>query len=546
MIRRLLSLVVGVGIAASLLQAQSVYLPATHEVYSFLKRLEAKQIIHGYRTAVLPLTREDIAGFLIQADRSAESMSTVEKEQLQFYREEFYLELQQLSDVKPLPLERWHLLRYRSDPVRLNLDVAGGFTYESRAEGENTLRSDGFSFYAYMGKYAGAYFYIRDHQEGGTFMDTAKRLSPVQGPVATRFLPKNFEYDFVDAQITFDIGIMRLSIEKMPNVWGAGDNGNLILSAKAPSYPQIKLRAKLGKDVDFTYLHAWLNSGVLDSVNSYTTPYGATSRIFRPVYRSKYLASHMVEMSVADGLDIAMGESEVYGGRGVELLYLIPVMFFKGAEHYGGDSDNSQIFGTVDVNLIKNINAYLTLFIDEFSLDDFWKDSRQRNQIGVTIGSRVYDVGVQNSDILVEYTRINPWVYNHKFPDVTYQNRDYDMGHWIGQNADLLYLEANYRPLRALRVGMQYESLRKGGKLPNDRQYLVPSPEFLYGPRIKRQTFGIVAHYEAVRDLFIDGKVLVSRYSQGSDESGVFQYLRISDDYHGKFDISLGFRYNFE
>ena len=33
----------------------------------------------------------------------------------------------------------------------------------------------------------------------------------------------------------------------MNNVWGAGENGNLILSTKSPSYPQIKLKIELGK-----------------------------------------------------------------------------------------------------------------------------------------------------------------------------------------------------------------------------------------------------------------------------------------------------------
>jgi hypothetical protein len=254
----------------------------------------------------------------------------------------------------------------------------------------------------------------------------------------------------------------------------------------------------------------------------------------------------MVEMSVADGVDVAVGESEVYGGRNVELLYLIPVMFFKAGEHYTGDQDNSQIFGNIDLNLIRNVNSYLTLFVDEFSTEEFYMTSRQRNQLGFTVGTRVYDPVVSNSDLLVEYTRTNPWVYNHKYPDATYQSRGYDLGDWIGQNADLLYIEANLRPIRALKIGFQFESLRKGGKLPTIRQYELPTPEFLYGPLIRRQTYGVTARYEPLRDLFIDAKVLLSRYSQEPDQTGVFQYMRLSPDYAGKFDISVAVCYNFE
>ena len=41
--------------------AQTVYLPATHEVYKFLDDMAAKQIISDYRDAVKPLSRQVIA-----------------------------------------------------------------------------------------------------------------------------------------------------------------------------------------------------------------------------------------------------------------------------------------------------------------------------------------------------------------------------------------------------------------------------------------------------------------------------------------------------
>ena len=331
----------------------------------------------------------------------------------------------------------------------------------------------------------------------------------------------------------------------MPNVWGAGYHGNLILGDKPPSYPQLKLRAKLGKDVDFTFIHAWLSSDILDSVNSYVAAGIPSNLAYRAVYRQKYMAAQMLEASVANGVDIAVGESEIYGSRNPEPLYLLPVMFYFAAEHYTGDEDNKQVFGTVDINALKNYNFYMTLFLDEFSPTEFYMTDRQRNQLGFTVGSRTYDLFYPNTDLLVEYTRTNPWVYNHKFPDVTYQSHEYDLGHWIGQNADDLYLEANYRPYRDLKVGVQFESLRKGAKDSTKFQYMLPTPEFLYGPRIKRQSYGISARYEVVRDMVVDFHLLLARYTQGAGVPGVFQYPRQSSDYSDRIDAFIGVRYNF-
>lgn len=526
--------------------AQSVYLHPSHEVYEFLKTMEGKHALIDYRDAVKPITRQTIARYLIAIDEHADLLTTVEKEQLQFYKQEFFVELKQLSYAKELPEERWHLFPYRSAPGTFNVDLVGGYSIQANPTNTNTkTRSNGLFAYGYAGDFLGLYLYFRDNQESGTYRDARKDLTPLQGQIISKGLDNALQYDLADAQMNFDLSFLTISIEKMPNVWGAGYRGNLILSDKPPSYPQIKMRARLGKDVDFTFIHSWLSSDVVDSLNSYYAHTVRGTGDYRTIYRQKYLAAQMLEASVAEGVDIALGESEVYGSRNPELLYLIPGMFYFAAEHYTGDEDNKQMFGTVDVNALKNYNFYMTLFIDEFSVWEFTLPDHQRNQLGFTLGARAYDLFTPNTDLLVEYTRINPWVYNHKFPDATYQSHQFDLGHWIGQNADNLFIEANYRPLRNLKLGVQFESLRKGAKDSTRFQYELPTPTFLYGPTIKRQSFGITARYEPLRDLFIDFHILLARYSQEANVPGKFQYDRLSDDYADRIDALLAVRYNF-
>lgn len=526
--------------------SQSVYLHPSHEVYDFLKRMEGKRVLTNYRDAVKPITRREVAQYLIVIDESVDQLTTVEKEQLHFYKQEFFVELKQLKYEKDLPEERWHLYPYRSDPGIFNVDLVGGYSVQTNPAGTNTLiRSNGLFTYGYAGNFLGLYLYFRDHKETGSYFDPRKDLTLHQGQIVSKSYGDGIGYDLADVQMVIEASFLKISLEKMPNVWGTGFHGNLILSDKPPSYPQFKIRARLGKDVDLTFIHSWLSSDLIDSLNSYQVAGIPHAVGYRTIFRQKYLAAQMLEASVANGVDVAVGESEVYGGRNPDLLYLIPGMFYFAAEHYNGDEDNKQIFGSVDINAITNYNFYAILFIDEISLSDFYVAERQHNQLGFTLGARAYDLLYPNTDVLVEYTRINPWVYNHKFPDVTYQSHSFDLGHWIGQNADNLYLEANYRPYRNVKLGVQFESLRKGGKDSTKFQYELPTPEFLYGPLIKKQTYGITARYEPFRDLFVDFHFLISRYSQENDIAGTSQYKRLSNDYADRIDAFIALRYNF-
>jgi hypothetical protein len=101
--------------------AQSVYLDPSHEVYDFLKRMEGKHTLTDYRDAVKPITRQDVGRYLMVVEEHADQLTAVEKERLQFYKEEFYVELKQLKYDKGLPQERWHLYSYRSAPGTFNL-----------------------------------------------------------------------------------------------------------------------------------------------------------------------------------------------------------------------------------------------------------------------------------------------------------------------------------------------------------------------------------------------------------------------------------------
>jgi hypothetical protein len=316
----------------------------------------------------------------------------------------------------------------------------------------------------------------------------------------------NYQYDEVNAQFSWQIGAFTLSLEKMNNVWGYGRMNNVIFSDNTPSYPQFKMRVPFSKDIDFIYFHGELNSNVIDSTNSYTVTYfnPAFSK-FREVDHVKYIAAHQIEISLWRGVDFSIGESVVYSDKGPLLMYLIPIMFFKAGEHYNNDKDNCQLFGSLDLNVIKNVNAYLSLFIDELNTDKLFDPNLSHRQVAFTTGIRVFDLPSTNIDMTIEYSRVNPATYNHEYPSTTFTNNGFCLGSWMGQNSDDLFLEIGLSPIHALRFTMFSEVYRKGGILPLADQYSDYQGywTFLFGPLHVERSTGLTLQYQPIRDIFV-------------------------------------------
>ena len=510
---KILWTVLFLGLLVTLSAAQSIYLPVTHDVYPFLKRMEAKGLLPEYRDAAKPLSRRVLAMHLKTLEGAVDRMTDVERDEYEFLKGEFNYEISTLAgDLEPSEI-RWHVISETFPGGILNLEPNFLLGQTNVGTDHYRTRSQGVKLYGYAFDDVGYYFNFVDNRESGTGINFTKSNTPEPGVVPTnnlQNLPRTvLEYNTTEAQLTFHIGAFDFSLEKMQNIWGLERNGHLTFSDKAPSYPQVKLRVPVTSWMDFIYLHAELNSNIIDSSRSYFTNSSVFDNYYREVDRLKYMAAHMVEFTPIRGLDVSLGESVVYSDRGPLLIYLIPIMFFKSAEHYNGDKDNIQWFGNLDINLIRNVNVYGSLFIDDLSLDKILSAQEQPNYFGYTIGFQTYDVGLTNVELTAEYTRINPWVYTNKYPATDFTNDGYVMGSWMGQNADNLFFDLSWRPTRSLVVGGTYQIYRKGGQKDIFYQYAGPDSAlpFLYGPLHEERSIGAHARYQFVRDGFLEARV---------------------------------------
>ena len=524
-------------------QAQSVYVPVQHEVYDFLKRLEARQLFTDYKDATKPLSRMQIAEALYKLEQRTVDMTRVERETFEFLKTEFHFEIQKLSGDSEPDESRWHIYSHELSQGILNFDINYSLSQIS-AEGQTTTsRSQGLKMYGYIYNSVGLYFNYVDNRESGdnlnysrmndkditqaywlspADMDYYNRIkTPQRGVVPSQLTgTNNFQFDEMNAQFSWQIGSFMLSLEKMNNVWGYGRNGTVIFSDNAPSYPQIKLRVPITKDIDFVYFHGELNSNVIDSSRSYFVTYpNQRYSTFREVDHSKYIAAHQLEISLWHGVDFSIGESVVYSDRGPLLMYLIPIMFFKAGEHYNDNKDNCQLFGSIDLNVVRNVNFYLSLFIDELNTHKLFDPNLSHRQVAFTSGLRVFDIPVTNFDMTLEYTRVNPATYNHQYASTTFTNSGFVLGSWMGQNADDLLLELGLNPIHSLRLTTFGEIFRKGGALPLSDQYSDNQGNwtFLFGPLHTERSVGITAKYQPLRDVFINFSARLHKIEDEAD-----------------------------
>ena len=498
--------------------AQVVYEPLYKDVYDFLRRLSTKGIIE-YNDEFRPLSRKYLAEKLIEAKKLPELLTEVQKADLKFYMKDYYHEIWFIKNEKNEkrvdffssdPAGRWRVFSYGDENFKMNLSPILGYEIGSIDNAKATHLWNGIYTYGYITEALGVSFDFRDNTEEGTTIDKTKRFTPVTGVNArsssniANYSKNKIEYSEAKGIIATDWNWGSFAIGKEFMEWGYAENGLIVLSQKAPSFPFIRLDIYPVDWLGFNYFHAWLSSDVVDSSDIYYTETG-TERIS---FRKKFIASHTLFIRPLKGLKLSLGESIVYSDE-LEIAYLIPVMFFRLADHYlsrqkNSAGNNAQFFGAISSrNHIKNTHLYGSFFIDEITLAGLFDSFKQRNQFGFTLGASVVDLPLDNLTLTLEYSKIYPFVYNHFIQTTTYESASYILGHWMGNNDDQVYGLIKYRFLRGLEASIWARYIRKGETGLVVDQYKQPQPPFLFGLRTNYTYLGAMVKYEIIHELFV-------------------------------------------
>lgn len=473
--------------------AQNIPVPLTQvKLYDFLDELLADGVV-VHQTAVRPYTRVQVAKMLTEAQAADTLLNVRQKKDLAFYLNEFALERDTMVS---------NYVQY-TDYSTYNLSLADPqFSYRSKNSmfkmrlrpilgGNFIMSKKGVIFHRWYGaelqmdiaKHLSIWGSLRDNSWSGDWLsktyfstDNDRRLGarihygasqaqPALMPIAgVQYKEASYGGDFSDSKggISLYAWWGSISLQRENIRWGDAYHASNILSGRAPAAPMISLQLTPCKWFQFDYFHAWLVSNVLDSTSYYlenTTNKGVQVKNYRPM--NKFMAANMFTFTPIKHLSFSIGNSIIYAEQTIQAAYLIPIAFYKSLDHLltkgvYTQNQNSQAFASVSVRPVEHLHVYGSFYLDEFSLKRLKPSNKENNPISYLVGFNWSGWPIKGLSLKGEFVRSYIACYTHSIDALTWQSNSFDMGHYLGDNAQSIYAELAYRPIRGLLVKMSY------------------------------------------------------------------------------------------
>ena len=386
--------------------------------------------------------------------------------------------------------------QYKDKLFTFSLRPILGITYMANENGSALHKYWGGSMFGYIGKNFGFYASLRDNNES-VGLEYPLYLSLTKGNVYKKY--PNGGVDFFEMKggitVSWNWGSFGLLNDRF--IWGNNYHGANILSDKAPPYPYLFLHLKPSKWFEFSYMHGWLNSTVIDSSRSYYS-----GDVYRIVYHNKYIAANIFTFTPFKRLNLSFGNSIIYSDININPIFLIPFVFFNAVEatrsgySYNAGS-NSQLFFDISSRQIKHLHLYLTLFIDELKMSRV-ADHDLQNFTSWKAGFKLSDFPVSNLSFTFEWTKTNPMTYKHYISTTSFASNGFNMGNYLRDNSFEYYFALGYKPIRGLFIQASYILAARGDDYPYDYSNPIPVDQV---PFIKNKTWqnseiAVSARYE--------------------------------------------------
>lgn len=511
-------------------------------IYDYLDELANIHVIE-LNSAVKPYSRKLIATKLHEAETQLDKLTKRQQKDLAFFLKDYNKEFIPNKNFK----RRVDLFYYRDSLFSVTLNPILGFSYSQNENGYAWHRWNGAELYGTIGKNFGFNFSLRDNGINNVLAAPAF-LTPTPGGNYKPYQgTKNQRTDFDEVRGSVSYGWKwgSLSLMKDNFSWGNNYNGANIFSGRQPSFAYLQFKMAPTKWFEFNYIHGWLVSQVIDS----SITHGSGSSL-RTGFYPKYVAANLLTIKPFKNFHFSIGNSIVYSDKNVQPVYLIPFMFYPSADHAqtGAGSnalgENSQMFLDISFRMIPKTHIYGTVFVDEVNVGKMFKSSQQTNLMSFKGGIRFTNLLIPNTSFTFEYTRTNPWVYVHPIATTTFESNNYNMGHYLGQNADEFFIGATVKPLRGLMINLGYSQSRKGPVSPfiqvNGVNQGVAGAQFMTSTMWQNKMAFLKIQYEIINDVFI-----FANY-QMQNIDGIMQSTYSPAFYYGKTNtltsgLNIGF-----
>ena len=450
------------------------------EIYDFLEELTTDGVISS-NAAIKPYTRDAIGRMLAEAQRKDSLLNKRQKDDLQFYMQDYALELdtlptyysyghrhvtQWITGVSNLSLADPSLHILTKDKIfKMRVRPILGMDLSYNKHGLLMHRWYGAEIQMDIAHHLSIWGSIRDNSWSGQGIEGSRVTKPqyLNNIPGVQYKEANYGGDFSDSRGGLSlymwwgsIGVQRERIQ-----WGDAQHASNILSAHNPAVPMVTLQLTPCKWFQFDYFHAWLPSNVIDSSYYYTERYkeGETKLNYRPA--NKFMAANMFTFMPIKYIQFSFGNSIVYAERNVQAAYFIPIAFFKSLDHLltkgvNSENQNSQVFATITVRPTDHLRLYGSFFLDEFKFARLKKSNPEHNPVSYLVGFNWSGWPVKGLALRGEFMRSYIACYTHSIKVLDYTSNSYNMGHYMGDNSQSIFVQLSYRPTRSLRLTLDY------------------------------------------------------------------------------------------
>ncbi len=499
-------------------QAQAIPVPMQYtEVYDYLDELITDGVI-THQTAVRPYTRKQVADMLVEAQQADSLLDKRQKKELTFYLNVFALERDTISNNFVQYTDRRTFNLSLANPqfsyltknklFKMSIEPILGMDLYGSKKGLIIKRWWGADLKMDIAHHVSIWGSLRDISYNGTAalsdkyfagddakIDGAKITKPgyLNNFAGVQYKEANYGGDFSDSKGGISLyswwGSIALQRENIR--WGESYHCSNILSGRNPAVPMLSLQLTPCRWFQFDYFHAWLVSNVVDSTNYYVenTTTGGTYKHHRPA--NKFMAANMFTFTPIKYVSFSLGNSIVYAERNVQAAYFIPIAFYKSLDHLltkglkNVENQNSQLFGSLSVRPWDHIQLYTSIYVDEFKLSRLKKSNPENNLVSYLVGFNWSGWPLKGLSMKGEFMRSYIACYTHSINVLTWASNGYNMGHYMGDNAQSIYVELAYRPIRGMRLKLSYTNdtkynsyayLRGGGKDGGISQTIAQKP----------------------------------------------------------------------
>ena len=445
----------------------SLYVPLDVNTYRLLDRYAIRygpDSLQDPHTSVRPYTRAAAAGLGERVLEGGEPLSAADRFNAEYLLKDNWLYSPQGDslNVSKKPILKYfyrdqtdfyhvrtHDFAFRLNPVLLLQGAAD--SGEGSRSGLRYVNTRGVAFEGLIDRRLGFYGFFTDNQEAvpGWVYNYSRLINP-SVPYAPHegytkyFKNKGDQFDFFTARGGITYAATRhinVQLAHDRNVIGNGYR-SLILSDFSAPYFFLKLNTRIWK---FNYQNIFAEL---------TARRGLAER--DTLYPKKYLALHHLSFDVTDNFNVGVFEAEVSGGpgRGLEVQYLNPLIFYRAIEQNVGSTDNALLGADFKWNIKRRAQLYGQLVLDEFQLREVLAGNGWwANKQSVQLGGKLLDVaGIRNLDLQLELNYIRPYTYQHENEYTNYQHYGQPLAHPMGANLTEVLGVLSYQPTGRLNL----------------------------------------------------------------------------------------------